>query len=620
MPHNGNTTQLNLWFLGGEGQFTFLNRMKEGAKWNGYLDPSKHDDNGYMHTVYGGGVTCNTILIPTQSQRPGRYFMKSDGTGDLTLPFSYTGGSGTLTGNGCRYEFLPGTTALKVGVTAVGTPGVDYPHNIRIGHVDDEAAIDADPYAFNPALIALASKVGVLRFLDWTNTNLSQWVNFSDRLPLDHYSYASFYMKPDIYYVATNVGDAYSVTTGRGALQDGEQLIVRPSATSSGLTPTLNRDGTGDKDIVFADGRTLFSANQKPQENEIGILTYSSILDCWLKWGGDTEKFAQSINSGVPTEIILKFCKEAGCHPWFNIPHLALDTFKPFTSDFATFVKAWTDANAPWMIPRYEPTNELWNFGNGFMQTRFAWACEAAKGYGSFDDNHWYGRVLTKVGQAISAVYGGDTAKYEVIGGAWVTSTPSVISSARFESSRYVMETGDPANSALNWCTTITPAYYWSPGMILDASESSRADAYVAASAAAKPALVASYLRDEGTQPSTPVKTKTRMLNWQTYADGKSKKHMPYEGGFGSLRVATPSTNIEILRNAGYDSPELYQLTQELHQYFKSIGGLFMSKYVLSGRYELAMFDPDIYATPSQEWNAIVAWNEGKLRYRLTAS
>lgn len=83
----------------------------------------------------------------------------------------------------------------------------------------------------------------------------------------------------------------------------------------------------------------------------------------WQRWkcGGLTDaNYAPGSSSGVPLDVMLRICKDAGSHPWFNIP-------VQFTDEaiiaFMQYVKNWIDANAPWMVPRFELSNETWNTG-----------------------------------------------------------------------------------------------------------------------------------------------------------------------------------------------------------------------------------------------------------------
>ena len=67
---------------------------------------------------------------------------------------------------------------------------------------------------------------------------------------------------------------------------------------------------------------------------------------------------------GVPVEVMVTLANEIGVDPWFNMPHLADDTYM---RNFATYVR---DHLHPRLVAYVEYSNELWNFL--FPQTLWA--------------------------------------------------------------------------------------------------------------------------------------------------------------------------------------------------------------------------------------------------------
>src|SRR5208282_5275914 len=104
-----------------------------------------------------------------------------------------------------------------------------------------------------------------------------------------------------------------------------------------------------------------------------GVLSavYDATLNVWLCSSG-------GISSGVCPQYCAMLCAYVGAHPHFNIPAMACTPMTDYTTQLAT----WCQANMPsWMIPRFEIVNEVWNYANGFQQTRYAWAVANAYGW-----------------------------------------------------------------------------------------------------------------------------------------------------------------------------------------------------------------------------------------------
>ena len=204
------------------------------------------------------------------------------------------------------------------------------------------------------------------------------------------------------------------------------------------------------------------------------------------------------LQNGVPPELMVRLCAEVGAHPHFVAPPLALD---PIT-DFIPKLAAYCRDNAPsWMVPRFEGPNELWNIAGGFYQTTYAMAKSRAYGWG--DDYHnWYGKVMSVMGQAVSAAYGGDRSKYQVLCGVQTAVGSDAGGTAshndRLASSKYVSQSAPPQapytkTPASNWVTHICCAQYYTPSDYKTAQEASYAAAYATAEPSLKDSIANAY-------------------------------------------------------------------------------------------------------------------------------
>lgn len=624
MAHNGGRSQANFWFQASDNLYLMENRFKN-ANFSGYANDT-HDANGYMHThTYSPQYV---FFVPSQTDRPGDYVIAWDGAGTFTLGFSQSAVSGSLTaglGQNGYYRFSTTQTRFVVNLTAIGADGVDYPHNIRVYHIDAEANLAADPYAFNPYVLAKLSKIGVIRFLDYNQSNISQILNFSDQLPEAYYSYDAPYIPPALFAGSTtNVGDAYSATLTGATLTNGQQVVVVWNATSAGLTPTFNLNGTGDVSIWDATATAPHAYSvRKPLIGKNSLLTYNAALNVWLQYGGSTEVQNGGIKSGFPYSIIAKLCKETGAHPWICLPYMTLDVFNNFTTDVATYFREYAVTNAPWMVPRFEINNEVWNSASGFYAARYGWALEDLRigSAGNFDIHNWFGRAAAKAGKAISAVYSDDRTKYQVIAGVQTNSGTLSSSNNRLNSTRYLTEPGIVASDAAKyWATHVAITNYYHSSFGGTATAISMADEYASATASRKLEIEDEYVFSAaGSEVFDWESTKTKVLAWKNWADGfgTGLKVCFYEGGWDQ-GYSESSGNLGALIQAVFFSSALYRATQLHYQYFISIGAEYPSKYTITGDSYWGAHQLGIYDAPSAEWNATIAWSERELRFKLT--
>jgi hypothetical protein len=79
---------------------------------------------------------------------------------------------------------------------------------------------------------------------------------------------------------------------------------------------------------------------------------------------------SEPVANGIALEYMVELANELDADPWFNMPHLADDTF---VRNFATYVR---DHLEPGRLAYVEWANEVWNFGWGFEAS--AWVAGQA--------------------------------------------------------------------------------------------------------------------------------------------------------------------------------------------------------------------------------------------------
>ena len=248
---------------------------------------------------------------------------------------------------------------------------------------------------------------------------------------------------------------------------------------------TLNVNDIGAIPMRNACGDSLFS-QERPKANRYCTLVYDRDLNVWLKHGGDVARGNVGLSNGAPPEIMVRLCDEVGMHPWFCQPYLTADPITDYMSSLAVYCR---EMGPSWMVPRYEAPNETWNSANGFYATRYGWNKAFARWGVKFDHHNWYGMVLSTLGQAVSAAYGKDRTKYQVICGVQTLSGATSSNNDRLNSTRYVKDGG---SAAKNWATHVACANYYS-ATYTDKEEIEAAYAYSAADSIRKLKIATDY-------------------------------------------------------------------------------------------------------------------------------
>ncbi len=537
MAHNGHRGQLNPWFINFGGAHAFINAVKGGDGWKrqdtnaSVADLDTLDEDGYPYDLSAMFPTgyYTVFWIPDPNARPGNWVVKWTGTADISRRnFSHTIVSGSTSGTNGRFVLTPTGTphtlgGLSVDIGPRSVTSADPMTSFAMVHEDDEEAYD-NGEVFTADFKTICRRYGVIRFLDWNGANGASYTKWIHRPKVNSCFWgAQNYDKTHFRGTTSNVGDDYTLDLGDGGTpSDKDYHVVKFNATASGNSPTLNG-------ILIVDNNAdpITIASRRPTANTFGNVVYDATLNSWVKHGGDTDLNNRWTNGGVPYEMMLRLCEETGTHPWINIPFLSLDAQTGFATDLATYFRD----NAPsWMIPRYEPGNEIWNSAGGFEGTRYAWnKGQFLAGWGGtdFQHDHWYGKVLSTTGQAISAVYGDDRSKYKVIAAYQAVSFPSP-PTARL-SGKYVSVDGGSAAS--NWATTIAFASYWDEGytntqVLADAHEWN-----ALGTEEEQEAYVADWLLNAPNRNGSQLDAMAAA--WVAHANSFNMDCMPYEGGYG---------------------------------------------------------------------------------------
>jgi hypothetical protein len=630
---NGGRSQVNLNFLQWGGDYPFLNVLKTAQSWT-FIDNSDHpdpdtlDNDGYPTSISHGGV-YTIVYIPSQAARPGNYVITWSGNGTIHVGMAHTPVSGSKTsvnGSG-RYVFSTTATRLVIGISAIGNP---YITNMQAFHANDEAALSAGQVfstKFKQRLVE--ANFGVIRFLNWQNGNTTNVTTWATRKSLSYVFYSGSEFRRSLYTgLTTNVGSAYSASLADFKLVDKATVIVKFNASCNGPC-TLNVNGTGDINILseyvgpLSTGTNSYVVGGTYRSR--ATLVYDAALNAWIKHGGDVALGSIGLNNGCPPELMVRLCAEIGAHPHFVTPPFAIDP----ATDYIPSLAAYCRDNVPsWLVPRFEGPNELWNNAGGFYQTGYAKAKATAYGWGA-DVHNWYGKVMSVLGQAVSASYGGNRSRYQVLCGvqtalgsnAWGTAS----SDARLASTKYLAQSAAPQapytkTPASNWVTHVCCAQYYAPSDYGTSQEAAYADLFVAATdPSVKLEIASAYAStsNSGTGAFTLSKCATLYANWKVWAlKFGIKKMSGYEGGYSPDMNGT--ANVKALRAASKLSACLDSFTITNYKNFvglsdDSFTAEFPSCFQLSGMMPAnncwSVLD-DVYQMPNPpQWNAIVAFN-----------
>jgi hypothetical protein len=175
-----------------------------------------------------------------------------------------------------------------------------------------------------------------------------------------------------------------------------------------------------------------------------------------------------------------------------------------------------------------------------------------------FKQDDWYGRVMSRMGQTISATYSADRSRYEVIAGVWTGQPDPTSSDEKFASTKYVTEDGGSA--AFNWITGLACTNYWNSAWLFTAREVTEAYTWSQSGSADRSALVNAYLEGAGVALTSSShrnffaqpNTKTLMQQWKDYglAISGNIRLFGYEGGYSPDYFTGPTMGESMLMPA----------------------------------------------------------------------
>lgn len=633
---NAGRSQINMNFLTFGASYPFLNLLKTAQNWSlrdnsGYPAPDTLDSDGYPVTITNTGV-YTVFDVPPQTARPGNYVATWSGNGTIYIGMANTAVSGSkisTSGSG-RYVFSTTATQFSVGIAAIGNPRIT---NLQVFHADDEAALVAGQVfgvKFKQRL--QEANFGVIRFLNWQNGNTTNVTTWATRKPTTYAMYGGTDFRPGIYAgVTTNSGADYSATLPGFQLADKATVIVKFNASTNGPC-TLNVSGTGKIQILseYAEPLTSSSYPIGASWQSIATLIYDATLNGWIKHGADNARGSCGIDNGCPPELMVQLCAEVGAHPHFVTPPLAIDP----ATDYMPSLAAYCRDNAPvWMVPRFEGPNELWNNASGFYQTHYANAKAKVYGWGG-DWNNWYGKVMSVLGQIVSAAYAGNRARYQVLCGVQTgtgnTASGAASSNARLASTKYVAQS-TPAQApytktpASSWVTHVCCAQYFAGSEYNTPQEASDAANYAAAVAAGdvntQITIASAYAStvNSGSGLYTLTSISVWYKVWKAWAQSFGiTKMCGYEGGYSPDYTGGGKTAVDKLKAASKNAASMYGFTITNYNNFVGLSDSgftaeFPSCFQLSGRTpsnNAWSVLEDVYQSPNPpQWNAIMAFN-----------
>ena len=629
---NGGRSQVGLTDLQVGGAYPFLNCMKTAESWShldnsGPPDPSTLDSDGYPLSISNGGI-YTVLFVPRQAARPGNYAITWKGNGAIIvgMPNTAIDGNKISTNGSGRYVFSTTDDRFVIGISSIGDPRIT---DLKVFHVDDEAALNSgEVFGIKFKQRLVEANFGVIRFAEWQYCNSTNVTTWATRKPITYVFYSGSEFRASLYAgLTTNVGAAYYATLPNFVLADKATVIAKFNASSEGPC-TLNVVETGDINILDEHADALSNGKSSPvrgTRHSIATLVYDATLNAWIKQGGDLAVGSKGIENGCPPELMVRLCAEVGAHPYFVTPPFAID---PATDYIPGLASCCRDNGPSWMIPRFEGPNECWNSAPGSYPTGYANAKAMAYGWGA-DFHNWYGKVMSVLGQAVSAAYGNDRKKYQVLCGVQtvMANHPGAMAScnARLASTKYLSQSALPQSTytksaASNWVTHICCAQYFQPSDYGTQRETAAADNYAAAAdnPALQQSIATAYANtaNSGSGAFTLSECAVLYAGWKTWALSFGIKRMcGYEGGYSPDYTGS---QVDQLRAASKLAPSLSDFTIMNYKNFVDLSddgfaAEFPSCFRLSGmntRNNAWSILDDVYQTPNQpQWNAIIAFN-----------
>jgi len=133
-----------------------------------------------------------------------------------------------------------------------------------------------------------------------------------------------------------------------------------------------------------------------------------------LRQGSGAEGSAsEPLANGMSLEYMVQLANDLDADPWFNMPHMADDTF---VRNFATYVR---DHLEPGRKVYVEWSNEIWNFGWGFEASQWVMDQTRLPHNAGLDNWQVAGREAKRDLDIWSGVFAGQTARLVRVAGGW---------------------------------------------------------------------------------------------------------------------------------------------------------------------------------------------------------
>lgn len=185
-------------------QQPFLDIMKSARSWIGHmpnqwggmdhddLEKAGHlDENGWPVRIPRELSSIGTVILTDLPEEAvslaGRYRVRFEGDGIVDV-----GGRARnvrFAPNEVSFDFTPGPGPVDIRIKRTDRNGTgDHVRNITVLAQDRIAAYEAGEI-FNPDWLEIVGNFGVLRFMDWMNTNNSEQTHWSDRPLVSDYTW-----------------------------------------------------------------------------------------------------------------------------------------------------------------------------------------------------------------------------------------------------------------------------------------------------------------------------------------------------------------------------------------------------------------------------------------------
>lgn len=256
---------------------------------------------------------------------------------------------------------------------------------------------------------------------------------------------------------ATSGGSSLLATGNLSSTSMFISAVARININSTGFVPVTDF-GTPVPNNCTANG------NNSPAKG-LGTIIYDATTNYFHGAIG-------GLGVGAPPELFIDYCATVGANPWMTSPFMTQTTGGALggVTDFMPSWVSYAKNTYPWMKPLIEPYNETWNSGTAAglgsqYAISLAFALWPAQYSGAPDNgiHDSYGKWVSDLGQAMSAIYGNDRTKYSMLcmGQAGTfSSVPGLnLGDPRLTSNLYVTISG--GQSAYKWADRVGCACYY---------------------------------------------------------------------------------------------------------------------------------------------------------------